>query len=212
MSIYPNAALVLFVTNPDHAVLLLLCGILFLYAEFNKPGTVILGCFGALLTMFALYGLSLLPVRPAAIAVALLGVVLIGLGCRFHTPARLTDIAGTLCLGFGLANLVVYPPVHLVVAIVAAAIFSFVTGWLVRIAFLARQNKSLVGPQAMIGKAAEVRTPLAPSGQVEVRGELWWATVGAGEHQPVGATVIVRGVQGLELQVEAHTADGSSAR
>ena len=212
MNIYPNAALVLFVANPDHAVLLLLCGILFLYAELNKPGTVILGCFGALLTMFALYGLSLLPVRPAAIAVALLGVVLVGLGCRFRTPARLSEIAGTVCLGFGLANLVIYPTVHLVVAIVAAAIFSFVTGWLVRIAVLARQNKSLVGPQAMIGKAAEVRTALTPFGQVEVRGELWRASVGAGEHQPVGATVIVRGVQGLELQVEARTADGSSAR
>ena len=54
MTLHPNAALLLFVANPDHAVLLLLCGILFIYAEFNKPGTVILGCFGALLTMFAL--------------------------------------------------------------------------------------------------------------------------------------------------------------
>ena len=212
MNLLPNAALLVFVDNPDHAVLLLLCGILFIYAEFNKPGTVILGCFGALLTMFALYGLSLLPIRPAAVAVALAGVILVGLGCRLRTAGRIADVAGTLCIALGLVNLVVSPPVHYVVAIVTAAIFSFVTSWLVRIALLARQNKSLVGPQALIGSVAIVRTPLAPSGQVEVRGELWQATLQAGEHQPAGAKVIVRGVQGLELLVETRTADGSSAR
>lgn len=212
MSAHPHAALLVFVANPDHAVLLLLCGILFIYAEFNKPGTVLFGCFGALLTMYGLYGLSQFPVRPAAVAIALVGVALIGLGCRYQAFARLSDVAGTLCIALGLVNLVVSPPVHFAVAIVAAAIFSFVTGWLVRIALLARQNKSLVGAQAMIGSVAVVRTPLAPSGQVEVRGELWQARLEAGGFQPMGATVVVRGVQGLELLVETPAADGSSAR
>jgi len=211
MSILPNAALLVFVDNPDHAILLLLCGILFIYAEFNKPGTVVLGCFGALLMMFALYGLSLLPIRPAAVAVALAGVILVGLGCRFRTVGWIADVAGTLCIALGLVNLVVSPPVHFVVAIVTAAIFSFVTSWLVRIALLARQNKSLVGPQAMIGNVAIVRTPLDPSGQVEVRGELWQATLDGGGYQPTGAAVVVRGVQGLVLLVEARDAEGSFA-
>jgi membrane-bound serine protease (ClpP class) len=101
---------------------------------------------------------------------------------------------------------VVAPPVHLVVAIVSAAIFSFVTTWLVRIALAARQNKSLVGSQALIGNIATVRTPLAPSGQVEVCGELWTATLLGGESQPVGAAVIVCSVQGRELLVEAGPA------
>ena len=112
----------------------------------------------------------------------------------------------------GLTNLVVSPPIHPVVAIVAASIFGGVTTWLVRIALLARQNKSLVGPQAMIGSIAVARTTLSPAGQVEVRGELWQARLEAGGFQPAGATVIVRGVQGLELLVETHAADDSSAR
>jgi len=82
----------------------------------------------------------------------------------------------------------------------------------VRIALLARQNKSLVGPQAMIGSVAVAHTPLAPSGQVEVRGELWQATLEAGGYLPAGATVIVRGVQGLELLVETRAAEDTSAR
>lgn len=211
MSFPANTALLIFVANPDHAILLLLCGILFIYAEFNKPGTIILGCFGALLMMFALYGLGPLPIRPSAVAAAFVGVALVGLGCRFQMLGRVADIAGTLCIALGLVNLVVSPPVHFLVAIVSAAIFSFVTGWLVRIALAARQNKSLVGPQALVGYIATVCTPLAPSGQVEVCGELWAATLQGGEFQPVGAAVIVRSVQGQELLVETGPAASSSA-
>ena len=205
-----HVALLIFVANPDHAVLLLLCGILFVYAEFNKPGTVLLGCVGALLMMYALYGLGNLPLRPPAVVIALAGVALIGLGCRY-TYRGLVAIAGTLVLIFGLANLVVAPPIHPLVAVVAASIFALVTTWLVRIALLARQNKSLVGPQAMIGKLAVVRTALAPAGQVEVRGELWRATLGAGGFQPAGASVVVRGVHELELQVDAVDANRNPA-
>lgn len=206
-----KAALLVFLANPDHAILLLLCGILFIYAEFNKPGTVILGCFGALLMMFALYGLGHLPIRPAAVAVGLGGVALIGLGCRLQKLGRVAEIAGTLCIGLGLVNLVASPPVHFLVAIVAAAIFSFVTGWLVRIALLARQNKSVVGPQALVGNIATVHTPLTPSGQVEVCGELWPATLRGSEFQPAGAAVIVRSVHGRELLVETGPAQSNSA-
>lgn len=210
MNILPNAALLVFVDNPDHVVMLLLWGILFIYAEFNKPGTVLLGCMGALLLMLALFGLGKLPLNPPALLLSLAGVALVGLGCRF--PVRgLVTVAGTLCLIFGLANLVVAPRIHPLVAAIAATIFSFVTTWLVRIALLARQNKSLVGPQAMIGKIATVRTALAPAGQVEVRGELWQATLSAGGYQPAGAAVVVRGVDELQLLVEASSAEGSSA-
>jgi membrane-bound serine protease (ClpP class) len=191
-----------FVVNPDHAVLLLLAGILFIYAEFNKPGTVLLGCFGALMLMLGLDGLGSLPLNPGAVALSLAGVALIGLGCRY-TSRRLLTIAGTVCLSFGLVYLVAAPGIHPLVAVAAAVIFSFVTTWLVRIALLARQNKSLVGPQAMIGKLAVVRTPLAPTGQVEVRGELWQAKLSAGGYQPAGASVVVRGVHELELLVDA---------
>jgi membrane-bound serine protease (ClpP class) len=206
----PHAALLVFVASPDHVLLLLLCGILFIYAEFNKPGTVLLGCIGALLLMFGLYGLGRLPLSPLGIVSTLAGVVLVGLGCKYPVRGVVT-VAGTLCLIFGLANLVVARRIHLAVAIAVAIIFSFVTTWLVRIALLARQNKSLLGPHAMIGRIATVRTALAPTGQVEVRGELWQATLGAGGYLSAGAKVVVRGVHELELLVEASSAEGSSA-
>ena len=205
MSITPNAALLTFAANPDHAILLLLCGILFIYAEFNKPGTVILGCFGALLTMFAFYGLAHLPLSRPALLQTLAGVALVAVGCRFPLRGLIAAIA-TVFLIFGLSNLVLAPRLHLVVAIVAATIFSCITTWLVRIALAARQNKSLVGPLALIGNLATVYTPLSPSGQVEVLGELWPATLQSGGFQPAGASVIVRSVQGRELLVDSGSA------
>lgn len=205
MTFPPNAALLLFVANPDHAVLLLLCGILFIYAEFNKPGTIILGCFGALLMMFALYGFSHLPLSPPALLQILVGMALVGVGCRFPLYG-LVAIAATVCLALGLANLFLAPRLHVLVAIAAAAIFTAVTTWLVRIALAARQNKILVGPQALVGNIATVHSPLAPSGQVEVCGELWAATLLRGGFQPVGASVIVRSVQERELLVETRSA------
>ncbi len=205
MSFPPNAALLAFVANPDHAILLLLCGILFIYAEFNKPGTVILGCFGALLMMFALYGLGHLPLRLPAVLASLVGVALVGLAYTFRGRG-LVEIAGTLFLSFGLSNLVTSPPMHFAVAIASAMIFSGVTTWLVRIALAARQNKALVGPQALVGNIAVALTPLSPSGQIEVLGELWPATLQSGGFQPAGAAVIVRSVQGQELLVDSGPA------
>ena len=195
-----NSNLLTFVADPNHAILLLLCGILFLYAEFNKPGTVVLGCLGALFVMYALYGLDHVPIRPSAVVLLAMSLGLLALGLR--SPFRnLPAIAATPCLIIGIWKLVIAPPVHPVVAIVCGAIFSTVTTWLLRIALLARRNKSLVGPLTMIDKLAIVHTELSPSGQVEVRGELWHATLAGGDFLPRGSSVVVREVHGLELTV-----------
>src|SRR5260370_661229 len=57
-------------------------------------------------------------------------------------------------------------------------------------------------PEAMIGATAIVRTPLNPTGQVEIRGELWQASLRGQTSLPVGSAVYVRGIEGLVLIVE----------
>ena len=49
---------------------------------------------------------------------------------------------------------------------------------------------------------AVARTPLAPDGQVAIRGELWQAALRGPTSLPAGASVIVRSVEGLTLIVE----------
>jgi membrane-bound serine protease (ClpP class) len=62
----------------------------------------------------------------------------------------------------------------------------------------------LLGPQAMVGGTAIVRTPLCPTGQVEIRGELWQASLRGQSTLPVGAAARVRSVEGLVLIVESN--------
>jgi membrane protein implicated in regulation of membrane protease activity len=58
--------------------------------------------------------------------------------------------------------------------------------------------------ERLIGTRAEVRVRLDPRGWVSARGELWRAEVrGAGAPLDAGRVVVVRGVDGLVLVVEA---------
>ena len=188
-------------TNPDYLVLLLLAGILLLYTEFNVPGTVLPGALGALCTMLALFGLSRLPVSPAAVALLVVGLAVMLLELKAPTHGLLA-FTGTALLIWGLLHLILGPtPIHPAVAIAAGLTFAAITCWLAWIALLARRNKSLLGPQAMLGKLAIARTPLNPSGQVEIRGELWQATLTGTPSALPGTTLIVDSVTGLHLQV-----------
>jgi membrane-bound serine protease (ClpP class) len=192
-------------TSPDLDVLLLLCGGLLIYLEFNVPGTIVPGALGTLMVLLAIFGFNLLPVQHTAILLLFAALALMVLEAKFASHGIL-GIAGVLCLVFGLATLVDGPTpemrVHFGVAAGAGIGFGLVTFGLAYIAFKARQSKRLTGPQALIGHAAIAITPLAPTGQVEVRGEIWSATLPSdAAHLPPGTQVIVRAIEGLTLTV-----------
>jgi membrane-bound serine protease (ClpP class) len=136
-----NSIILNFVTNPDCAIVLLLAGILLLYGEFNRPGTVLLGCVGALAILYGWYGLSHLPIRLAAVMEAVAGLLSLAASLRF--PRRLLDGIGFVALAFGIRELVVTPPISRLVAVAVALIFSSVSLWLGRVALQARRNKAL---------------------------------------------------------------------
>ncbi len=195
--------------NPDLAVLLLVAGALLIYLEFNVPGTIVPGALGTLLLLLGAFGLNLLPVRHTAVALLLAAVVLIVLEAKF-TSHGILAAAGIGCLIFGLATLVDAPiaelRVHLSTAISCGLGFGGISFFLAWIALRARRNKVLTGPAAMLRQIATVVTPLAPTGQVEVRGELWQArltdpaaTLAPGAHAHVDA------IDGLTLLVHPLT-------
>jgi membrane-bound serine protease (ClpP class) len=192
-------------TNPDFAVCLLVLGGLLIYLEFNVPGTVVPGSIGTLFILLGLFGLNLLPVRHTAVVLLLAALVMMILETKFASHGMLA-LAGTISLVFGLATLVDGPipelRVHAGVAVGAGIGFGLISFGLAFIALRARRNKVLLGPQAMIGGIAIVRTPLCPTGQVEIRGELWQASVRDRSVLPVGASAKVRSVDGLVLIVE----------
>jgi membrane-bound serine protease (ClpP class) len=191
--------------NPDIAVLLLVLGALLIYLEFNVPGTVVPGSIGTLFVLLGLFGLNLLPVRHTAIVLLLAALVMMALEAKFSSHGVLAA-TGIAALIFGLATLVDGPipelRVHLATALGAGLGFGTISFGLAWIALRARRGKVLTGPQAMIGGTAVVRTPLCPTGQVEIRGELWQACLQGQDSLTVGSLVSVRGFDGLTLVVE----------
>ena len=63
-----------------------------------------------------------------------------------------------------------------------------------------KRRKATTGAQAFVGQKAEVVTPLRPTGQVRIAGELWAARSESGANP--GDEVIVRAVDGLTLSVD----------
>jgi membrane-bound serine protease (ClpP class) len=192
-------------TNPDVAVLLLVLGGLLIYLEFNVPGTVVPGSLGTLFVLLSLFGLNLLPIRHTAIVLLLAAVVMMVLEAKFGSHGVLA-LAGVVSLVFGLATLVDGPipelRVHTATAVGAGLGFGAISFGLAWIALKARRGKVLTGPQAMIGGTAVARTPLSPTGQVEIRGELWQASLRGPATLAIGSVVSVRSIDGLVLIVE----------
>ncbi len=193
--------------SPDLAVLLLVIGALLIYLEFNVPGTIVPGALGTLFVLLALFGLNLLPIHHTAVFLLVAAVFLIILELKFTSHGILAAV-GIACLVFGLSTLVDAPipelRVHLATAIAAGLGFGLVTFGLSWIALRARRNKVLTGPQAMLGRLAIARTPLTPTGQVEVRGELWQARLNPNEtltQLPAGTPVLVQSIEDLTLIV-----------
>ncbi len=189
--------------DPDLAVLILVLGGLLIYLEFNSPGTIIPGALGTLLVLTALFALNMLPIRYTAVMLIIGAFVLLMLEVKFPSHGILAS-AGIIALIFGTLTLVNGPipqmRVHPATAIACGLGFGLVTAFLVRLAWRARRNKAMLGPQALIGATGIAQQPIAPHGQILVHGELWQAESSV----PIdsGEPVRVREVRGLTLLVE----------
>lgn len=190
-------------TDPNLAVILLIVGGLLIYLEFHAPGTIVPGALGTLLVLLSLFALNLLPLEYTAVGFLVGAVVLFVLDIKFATHGILGIIA-IGCLVFGLLTLVNGPipqmRVHLETALGAGIGFGAITIFLSTIAFRAYRNKVQTGGEALLGMLATAQTPLNPTGQVLVRGELWQAR--ATEPIAFGETVRIRGRDGFVLEVE----------
>jgi len=90
--------------------------------------------------------------------------------------------------------------VHLLTALAISVPLGVITVFLMTIALRARRAKVVTGQQGLIGAVGEARTDIDPEGKVWVLGELWNAH--ASSRVGLGEQVVVRKVEGLELEVE----------
>jgi len=192
-----------YLMDPNVAFVLLAVGALALYAEFNHPGAVVPGVVGLIFILLAVFALNLLPTRFAALVLILTAFILFALEAKFVTHGVLT-IGGIAALTLGGLLLVDAPipemRVRLVTALAVSIPLGVITAFLMSIALRARANKVVTGSQGLIGEVGMAQTALLPQGKVFVHGELWDAI--ASTNVPPGQTVVVRQVDGLQLQVD----------
>jgi len=197
------------IVQPDAFFILLIVGVLGLYAEFTHPGMVAPGVIGGIALVLALYAMHILPVAPAGIVLILLALGLFILEAKYTSHGVLA-IGGIVAMLLGALMLVRSPLTHagvsLGVAFGATLPFALITILLMRLVLRSRSWRPTTGLEQLVGSPGEVTEPLVRQtdseifqGMVRLHGELWRAV--AREEIPAGAQVRVTRVEGLTLHV-----------
>jgi len=195
--------LLVLVTNPNVAFILLLIGVYGLIFEFLSPGAVAPGLVGAISLLVALYALAFAPINYAGAALLLLGIAL--MVAEVHIGAF-----GALGIGgiaaFVIGALMMFPartPGFTLsgAVITGAAIVSSVLLLLVLAALLhSRKRPVVTGSEALIGAEGEAVSWQGGEGRVRVNGEIWLAR--SDTSLAAGNRVKIVGRDGLVLRVE----------
>lgn len=193
----------LVLTHPTIAYGLLLIGIYGLLLEGYNPGAVMPGVVGALSLLLGLYGMQLLAVNYAGLALMALGIGLIV--AEFFMPAFGSLGVGGLA-AFVIGSIILFDnhasglrvALPLIVGIAVAGGLVIVTiGWL---AARARRRPLSTGVETMIGALVEAISDCQDQCVVRYGGELWNART-AGPLRAGQQARIVK-VEGLTLWVE----------
>jgi membrane-bound serine protease (ClpP class) len=196
------------ISDPNIAFLLLSLGALALMIEIIVPGHIVPGIFGAIALLLAFFALGTLPVNWAGVAL---------IGVAFVLFAAEVQVGGFGALGLGGVIALIFGGLLLTstgnpafqvnrwlvvgISLFAAAFFLSTAGAVLR----TRRAPAYMGSQALVGRLAVARTPLAPEGFVFFEGARWRATA---EDAPVqeGERVRVISVKGLKLTVRKDPA------
>src|SRR4051794_10558895 len=222
--ISPLRAFLGVLADPNITYLLLGIGWLGLFFELMHPGAVLPGVVGAICLILSFYGLSVLPVNYAGLALILLAVVFFipeikvtsygmlgvaGGGCPglraplpFLTPGcGPRGGAGVLVLGSLMLFKTSESALRVSVELIAmVATFSLlVVGFLVFMALRAQSLPVRAGIEALVHEIGIARSPLTPRGKVFVQGEIWDAI--SDEPVAAGEPVEVVAVRNLTLGV-----------
>jgi membrane-bound serine protease (ClpP class) len=190
------------ISDPSLVLILLMIGVYGLLFEFMNPGFVAPGVIGALSLLLALWGLQMLPVNYAGLALILLGIVFF-VAEAFVPSYGALGIGGVAAFGFGALLLIDSElpgfgiPSSLIVGVtlVSAAFVIGVAG----MAAKARRRPVVTGTPRMIGAVGEIIEFGGGEGWASVAGERWRVRAA----QPLSADQRVRitRVDGLTLEV-----------
>jgi len=191
-------------TDPNLAFILLAVGALGIYIEFTNPGLVFPGVFGGLLLIVGMMALSLLPINWAGAALIVFGLTCFVLEA-FTVANGIFTVGGAIAMVLGAVMLIDTGIPELSIswgtALAVTIPFAVVTAFLLGLAVRSFRLKVQTGVEGMIGEEGVAKTEVADDGRVFIHGELWNAS--SSQPIPAGARVRITAVRGLRLQVES---------
>lgn len=194
------------IVQPDAFFILLLVGVLGLYAEFTHPGMFAPGVIGGIALILALFAMHMLPVNLTGLVLILLALVFFVMEAKFPTHGIL-GVGGAISMLLG-ALLLIHSPitgggVHLSIALAVTIPVAIIVIFLMRLVLRSFKWRQSTGADQLVGSIGEVTEAMksaGANGMVRIHGELWRAVSG----MPIakGAQVRVNRVDGLTLMVE----------
>jgi membrane-bound serine protease (ClpP class) len=193
------------ITNPTIAYGLLIFGIYGLILEFYNPGMVFPSVIGIICLLLGAYGLQMLPISYAGLALIVVGIGMM-IAEVFTPTLGILGFAGVVAFVMGSIMLIdtdtpgYQLPIGLIAAfaVTSAGLSIFTIGAAVK----ARHRKVVTGREAMIGAHAEAMEDFDETGQVWVHGERWHAVSDRPVHK--GDKLRVTAIDGLLLSVTAE--------
>lgn len=195
--------LLLILTNPNIAYILLLLGIYGLFFELQNPGMIFPGVVGGICLILAFYSLQVLPVNYAGVALLVLSAVLFIVDVFAATHGVLTAggivalVIGSLILfESNVPYLRVSWEVIMAVVILTVIFIALLLGLGIRAQF----RRPVTGNEGMIGLTGVAKTKITDrEGMIFVNGEYWNAI--SDEPIAAGAEVTVQRIEGAVLRV-----------
>jgi membrane-bound serine protease (ClpP class) len=191
------------VANPEIVLILGMIGLYGLMYEGWNPGAIIPGVVGIICLLLAAYGLQVLPVNYAGLALIIVGLALmtaeafapsfgaLGLGgiAAFVFGAIMMFDSGIP--GFGISLTFVIS-----VAVLAAVFVIWLVGYVLKL----RRRGAVSGADSIIGGVGVAMSDFAGEGKVWLEGEAWAAR----SDKPVtkDQKVVVKNLVGLTLEIE----------
>jgi len=203
----PRQQFLTVITNPNVAYTLMMLGTLGLIFEFTHPGIGFPGIAGLICLLLALYAFQALPVSYAAVALLVLGLILLVAEIKV-TSGGLLGLGGVVSLTLGSLMLIESPDpnlqISLHVIIPTVGTLAVLTLFIVRRAVQAQTQRVATGASGLLGEIGVASTDLTPEGQVFVHGELWNAS--SPHAVAKGEKVRVIQVEGMHVLVERLSA------
>jgi membrane-bound serine protease (ClpP class) len=201
------------IVQPDTFFVLLIIGVLGLYAEFTHPGMFAPGVIGGIALVLALFAMHMLPVNLTGLVLIILALILFVMEAKFPTHGIL-GVGGVIAMVLGAVMLIHSPitggGVHVSIALAVTIPVALIVIFLARLVLRSFKWRQSTGAEQLVGAIGEITEPVESAGakgMVRVHGELWRAAAGAAI--PRGTQVRVSKVVGLTLLVEPVQADSS---